>query len=104
MYWPYQMLCVLKSVTDGVAVAFGTDWQYWCSQINADMMSCHAVFGEIAKAGIAVHSYDCHGHGQSEPTEERDRALIWHFHHVVRFWLALPVAESSAPARMSRVR
>ncbi|CAL5222462.1 g4830 [Coccomyxa viridis] len=46
------------------------------------------VFGEIAKAGIAVHSYDCHGHGRSEPLEERDRALIWHFHHVVDDLLA----------------
>lgn len=47
-------------------------------------MAGFAVFEEIAKAGIALHSYDCHGHGRSQPLEERNRALIWQFHHVVR--------------------
>ena len=31
-----------------------------------------------------MHAYDCHGHGRSEPFEERSRALIWRFYHVVR--------------------
>ena len=82
---PYQISRPL-SVTLSAAVAHGssTDGQFLRSQVKTDRMFCRAVFGEIAKAGIAVHSYDCHGHGRSEPLEERDRALIWHFHHVVQ--------------------
>ena len=55
-----------------------------CSQT---LLAHPAVFERLAKAGIAVHSYDCHGHGRSEPQEERSRALIWRFHHVVRLQL-----------------
>ncbi len=47
------------------------------------VVASFSVFERLAKAGIAVHSYDCHGHGRSEPHEERSRALIWRFHHVV---------------------
>ena len=47
------------------------------------------VFGLAAEAGIALHALDCHGHGRSEPTAERDRALIWDFQHVVRTALHL---------------
>ena len=77
----------LHPLAFAVAVASGssTDCHNYCSRTKADTLCCHAVFEEIAKAGIAVHSYDCHGHGQSEPLEERDRALIWHFYYVVRF-------------------
>ena len=55
------------------------------------VISSLAVFERLAKAGIAVHSYDCHGHGRSEPEEERSRALIWRFHHVVRLHLSFVV-------------
>jgi len=41
------------------------------------------VFRRWAAAGIAVHTYDCHGHGRSEPHEEWDRFLIWDFNHLV---------------------
>lgn len=41
------------------------------------------VFRRWAREGIAVHTYDCHGHGRSEPHEEWDRFLIWDFNHVV---------------------
>ena len=47
------------------------------------LVSCIAVFKLLAEAGIALHAYDCHGHGRSEPTEERDRALVWKFQHLV---------------------
>jgi alpha-beta hydrolase superfamily lysophospholipase len=43
-----------------------------------------AVFRRWAKAGIAVHTFDCHGHGKSEPHEEWDRFLVWDFNHLVR--------------------
>ena len=56
---------------------------------SVSVVASLAVFERLAKAGIAVHSYDCHGHGRSEPEEERSRALIWRFHHVV--WLHIPV-------------
>lgn len=42
-----------------------------------------AVFRRWAKAGIAVHTFDCHGHGKSEPHEEWDRFLVWDFNHLV---------------------
>lgn len=41
------------------------------------------VFKHWAKAGIAVHTYDAHGHGHSEPKAEEDRFLIWDFNHIV---------------------
>ncbi|CAL8467496.1 g7034 [Coccomyxa elongata] len=46
------------------------------------------VFQLLASAGIALHAYDCHGHGRSEPTAEHDRALIWSFQHLVDDLLA----------------
>ena len=36
----------------------------------------YAVFSQLAAAGIAVHSYDAHGHGQSEPSRLEDRAFV----------------------------
>lgn len=41
------------------------------------------VFRSFAEAGIAVHTYDAHGHGNSEPFAEEDRFLIWDFNHLV---------------------
>lgn len=38
----------------------------------------------MAEAGFAVHSYDHHGHGLSEPKDPSDRALVNHFNHLVR--------------------
>ena len=42
-----------------------------------------AVFGYFSKAGVALHAYDAHGHGRSEPQDARDRCLIWSFDHLV---------------------
>eukprot|EP00884_Botryococcus_braunii_P004277 jgi/Botrbrau1/13850/Bobra.0056s0086.2 len=42
-----------------------------------------AVFKRLSELGIAVHSYDCHGHGQSEPKDHKDRVLFWRFTDVV---------------------
>ena len=39
---------------------------------------------QLAEAGFAVHSYDHHGHGRSEPKERGERALIHSFDHLVR--------------------
>lgn len=41
------------------------------------------VFESIAKAGIALHSFDAHGHGLSEPLDKPSRALIWDFQWMV---------------------
>jgi len=41
------------------------------------------VHKELAQAGIAVYGYDHHGHGLSEPTEPRDRALVQDFDYLV---------------------
>ena len=62
------------------------------SPSNVARVRCGAVFGLAAAAGIALHALDCHGHGRSEPLEERDRALIWDFQHVVRPSQFLPCA------------
>ena len=37
----------------------------------------------LAEAGIAVYGYDHHGHGESEPKEPRERALVHDFNHLV---------------------
>lgn len=41
----------------------------------------HIVFAYLAARGIAVYSYDAHGHGRSEGTK---RAFIANFDHLVR--------------------
>jgi pimeloyl-ACP methyl ester carboxylesterase len=35
-----------------------------------------AVFRHIADCGVAVHTYDIHGHGRSEPQEPRSRCYV----------------------------
>lgn len=40
------------------------------------------VFNLIASSGIAVHSFDAHGHGKSEPRDEASRCLVWNFDHL----------------------
>ncbi|KAJ9521211.1 hypothetical protein QJQ45_022950 [Haematococcus lacustris] len=42
-----------------------------------------AMFRTLAASGIAVHSFDAHGHGRSQPTEAQDRAVIWEFQHLL---------------------
>jgi hypothetical protein len=41
------------------------------------------VHTRLAEAGIAVYGYDHHGHGESEPKEARERALVHDFNHLV---------------------
>ena len=41
------------------------------------------VHTRLAEAGIAVYGYDHHGHGESEPKEARERALVHDFDHLV---------------------
>lgn len=41
------------------------------------------VFKRLAEHGVAVHSFDCHGHGLSEPRGHNDRVLFWRFSDVV---------------------
>jgi acylglycerol lipase len=38
----------------------------------------------MADAGVAVYTYDVHGHGRSEPTGPNDRGLITDYTHLVR--------------------
>jgi acylglycerol lipase len=44
----------------------------------------HAVFSALSAKGLAVHSYDAHAHGRSEPLEEKKRVFINHFDDLVR--------------------
>ena len=43
-----------------------------------------AVFSRIADAGIAVFTYDAHGHGKSEPLKDSERCLVNRFDDLVR--------------------
>ncbi len=47
----------------------------------------HAVFQRFPEAGIALHAFDAHGHGRSDPQDARDRCLIWSFEHLVSRFL-----------------
>lgn len=42
-----------------------------------------AVFEAIAAEGIAVYSYDCHGHGRSQPKADNERFLVHSFKHLL---------------------
>lgn len=42
-----------------------------------------SVFVELAKAGVVVYTFDAHGHGRSDPSEPRNRALVQEFRHLV---------------------
>lgn len=42
------------------------------------------VYARLAAAGIAVFTYDMHGHGLSKPTEPEQRALLISLKHAVR--------------------
>lgn len=44
----------------------------------------HAVFSALSAKGLAVHSYDAHAHGRSEPLEEKKRVFINRFSDLVR--------------------
>ncbi len=50
------------------------------------MVLC-AVFSRFAEAGIAVHGYDAHGHGLSEPSRKKDRAFVQRYSDLVRHLL-----------------
>lgn len=41
------------------------------------------MFTALAKAGIAVHTYDAHSFGKSEPSDSANRALIHKFEYLV---------------------
>jgi acylglycerol lipase len=41
------------------------------------------VFKHMADAGVAVYTYDVHGHGRSEPNGPGDRGLITDYTHLV---------------------
>ena len=53
---------------------------------NAPRFRC-AAFSQFAAAGIAVHSYDAHGHGRSESQRAKDRAYVHSYTHFVRLRL-----------------
>jgi hypothetical protein len=48
-----------------------------------------ADFEGLAAANIAVHSFDCHGHGKSEPAEDYNRALINRYDDLVSLLIIL---------------
>ena len=41
------------------------------------------VFELLARAGIACYTYDAHGHGLSEPSDDYNRVLVWDFADLV---------------------
>ena len=41
------------------------------------------LFEHMAENGIETYTYDCHGHGKSEPHVIHERALVWDFNHLV---------------------
>lgn len=41
------------------------------------------IFSRMSSNGIAIHSFDAHGHGRSEPSVKAERALVWQFKHLV---------------------
>ena len=43
-----------------------------------------ADFSTLAASGITVHAFDAHGHGQSEPSAQKDRAFVKRFSNYVR--------------------
>ena len=51
--------------------------------IAGDFSVLITVHTRFAEAGIAVYGYDHHGHGESEPKEARERALVHNFDHLV---------------------
>lgn len=42
-----------------------------------------AVFDRLNRAGIAIHTFDCLGHGKSEPTDKRSRAYFDRYEDLV---------------------
>jgi hypothetical protein len=42
-----------------------------------------AVFDRLTSAGVAVHTFDCQGHGKSEPKESRQRAYFERYQDLV---------------------
>ena len=42
-----------------------------------------SVWAQMAENGIAVHTFDAHGHGRSQPREAEERAMIWRFEDLV---------------------
>lgn len=58
------------------------------------------MFPEFVKAGIAVFSFDAHGHGDSEPTSEGKKGFVNRFQDLVgATTIVLPVR---APANFMR--
>jgi alpha-beta hydrolase superfamily lysophospholipase len=43
-----------------------------------------AVFEHLAKGGLAVYSFDAHGHGKSEPSSADGKCYIHSCQHLVR--------------------
>jgi alpha-beta hydrolase superfamily lysophospholipase len=43
-----------------------------------------AVFEHLAKGGLAVYSFDVHGHGKSEPSSADGKCYIHSWQHLVR--------------------
>jgi hypothetical protein len=44
---------------------------------------CRAVFEHLSDIGVAVHTFDVHGHGKSEPKAADDRCLISNYKDLV---------------------
>lgn len=55
---------------------------FWHHGLGEHSGRYEAVFTRLAKNGLIIHSYDAHGHGKSEPLEEKGRAFIDDFRHL----------------------
>lgn len=60
-----------------------------------------ADFSVLAAGGIAVHSFDAHGHGKSEPAAKRDRVYVNKFSDLVSLTLAPPAGDMHCGGNMS---
>ena len=56
----------------------------------------------LAEAGMAVYGYDHHGHGDSEPRDAGERALVHDFNHLVSTLAKLCSSAQSVACRSRR--
>lgn len=64
----YRVSCVPQQTPQAVVV--------WHHGIGEHIGRFKDVFERFADAGVAAYGFDAHGHGKSEPLEERGRAYI----------------------------
>lgn len=82
-----KMFCLVSMHPLGSAELLLTSFSTVCGSACIAIMLWFAVFQHMADAGVAVYTFDVHGHGRSEPSVAGDRGLIKSYAHLVRFCL-----------------